>query len=138
MAIRLHRLSWAERTALRLIKQYGVPSSIEVDIPGGPDPDRPGRQLPSPGSIEFRPSVLILSDLTNIEIPTTLVFDKVILVPFSMMRPDLPQAPIPDEAWLGARVRLPIEGSPNIMYIRHSQFVRPNGNTILARFFLGT
>ncbi|WNO48458.1 putative portal [Achromobacter phage SE2] len=137
MAIRLHRLSWAERTALRLVKQYGVPSSIEVLLPGGPDPQRPGRMLPSQGSLTFQPSVLILSDLTNIEIPANIAFDKVILVPFSSFRPNLPQTAIPDEAWLGASVFLPIEGKQVKLYIKHSQFVRPNGNTILVRFFLG-
>lgn len=137
MAIRLHRLAWAEKTALRLIKQYGAPSIIKVSVPGMEI--IPGRREPS-RQIQLDVQALSLSDITGIQIPADVKFDRVVLVASSTMRV-LGNTVPPANLLLGASIQLSaeeykLEESPAWL-IKSVQQVVPNGNSILHRLFLG-
>lgn len=135
MAIRLHRLAWAERTALRLIKEYGAPCRMTIDFPGTPIPDEPGRI--GPGTQELvNFSGVVISNLTDIQIPANVQFSDVLLAASSQFRPSTFASP-PTEYLLGAQTEIFKEGLWQLMRVKHVQQVVPNGNSILFRFFLG-
>ncbi|QIW86621.1 hypothetical protein AMA2_62 [Achromobacter phage AMA2] len=136
MAIRLHRLAWAERTALRLIKEYGAPCRMTIDFPGQPIPGQPGRVGPSlQETVNF--SGVVLSNLTDIQIPSNVVFSDVLMAASSEFRPSVAMPSPPTEYLLGAATSIFKEGQWKELRVKHVQQVVPNGNSIIFRFFLG-
>lgn len=136
MAIRLHRLAWAERTALRLIKQYGAPCTLYFYLPG--TQTAPGRVGPS-REVSFKVNGLTLTDLTELQIPADVKFSQVVLVAASEVRMDTTangHNP-PSELFMTAKMDINAAEGKETLFVKHVQIVRPNGNNILYRLFLG-